>query len=312
MLGVIRLQDLFFYDILSLGGFMRNYLVKFFNDFDYEQEDAQYLLDTYDKIMADEQTANIWTQAIAIHDNDINCDYSKILELADDVSEKLYLHEYTLELLIFICLSKKLETIYSEHNIDSSIFHNSMLDLRYKLEECKVVKGVIGSFVGFWFPGFFNLTRFSLGRLQFEITKFGHNYEKNGHVLSPESNVINVHIPRTLTPLDEKSCDESFAMAKVFFEALTGDTCAFVCHSWLLYPENKKIISEKSNIYRFMMRFDIVSYSVDESRKDLWRFFDTEEKNPDRLPTNTTLRKAYVEHLKKGGKVGVGYGVFFM
>jgi hypothetical protein len=60
-----------------------------------------------------------------------------------------------------------------------------------------------------------------------------------------------------------------------------------------------------------MMRFDIVSYSVDESRKDLWRFFDTEEKNPDRLPTNTTLRKAYVEHLKKGGKVGVGYGVFW-
>lgn len=291
---------------------MRGYLIKFFHDFAYTQDDAQYLLDAYDKIMAQEETATLWNQAIAMYDNDIACDYNTVLQLADTVAEKLYLQEYTLELLIFICFSKKLETLYAQRNIDPSVFHNSMLDLRYKLEECKAVKGIVGSFVATWFPGFFNLTRFALGRLQFEITKFGKDYEKGGRVLTPDSDVINVHIPRTMTPLDPNSCDESFLMAKDFFRDSIGDVCPFVCSSWLLYPENVNILPEKSNIYRFMMRFDIVSSNISKGGKGLWRLFDTEECHPDRLPTDTSLRRAYVAHLKSGGKLGSGYGVFFM
>ena len=51
--------------------------------------------------------------------------------------------------------------------------------------------------------------------------------------------------------------------------------------------------------------------SGENEGEDLWRLFDTEDRNPDRLPTNTSFRKRYVDHLKNGGLVGWGYGVFF-
>ena len=291
---------------------LKSYLEDFFYRFDYCVEDASVLLNTYDKIVENPETDAIWKQAINLYNESINCDYTKILELANEVAVRLYLQEYTVELLIFICLSDRAQKVYQSRGIEPQIFHDNMLDLKYKLEECKLVKGIVGSFVAHWFVGFFNLTRFALGRLQFEVIKFGGQYEHNGKILTPESKVINVHIPRTMTPLDEKSCDEAFEKAKAFFADEIGDVCAFVCDSWLLYPENKKILSKDSNTYRFMSRFDVIKSRVDKERRDLWRLFDTEEKNVDKLPANTSMRRAYTEHLKQGGKVGSGLGVYFL
>ena len=291
---------------------LKSYLEDFFNRFDYCREDAIVLLSTYDKIVENHETDAMWKEAINLYNESINCDYEKILELADEAAKCLYLQEYTVELLIFICLSYRTEKIYELQGIDKQIFYDSMLDLKYKLEECKLVKGIVGSFVAKWFVGFFDLSRFALGRLQFEIIKFGEHYEHNGKILTPESKVINVHIPRTLTPLDEKSCDVAFEKAKAYFEGEIGDVCAFVCHSWLLYPENKNILPQHSNIYRFMLRFDVIKSEVDKERNDLWRLFDTDEKNFNKLPADTSVRRAYIEHLKKGGKTGSGFGVFFL
>jgi len=290
---------------------MRSYLKSFFHINQYSDDDAVVLLETYDLIVACKETQDMWEQAIRLYSESINCDYAKILELADLVATKLNIHEYTTELLIFICLSSITEKEYEKRGIDKKLFYNSMLDLKYKLEECKLVKGIVGSFVAPWFVGFFNLTRFALGRLQFEIVKFGRTFEKNGKVLTPDSNCINVHIPRTMTPLDEKSCDCAFEMARQFFADKTGNVCAFLCDSWLLYPEHEKMLSHSSNVYRFMKRFEIINWGFDKDRVNLWRLFDTEEKNPDRLPADTSMRKAYIKHLKNGGKMGTGCGIFF-
>ena len=291
---------------------MRNYLVDFFDTFAYDAADAAYLLEAYDRIVANEKTAELWDRALAIYEENISCDCKEILNLAGEAARLLYLHEYTAELLIFICMSRRLKREYEARSIDDEIFHNSMLDLKYKLDECKLVKGIVGSFVAFWFMGFFDLTRFALGRLQFEMVNFGHSYDKNGLVLTPESRVINVHIPRTGTPLDKESCDEAFARAKAFFAKETGEICAFVCSSWLLYPEHEKMLSPKTNVYKFMKRFDVFRSGTSKTRGDLWRLFDTDEKRWDKLPADTSLRRAYVEHLKNGGQVGWGYGVFFL
>lgn len=296
---------------MAEGGFMRNYLTSFFDEFEYSAEDAWFFTDTYDKITADEKTNGLWREAIALYDKDINCDFRRIRDIADEVAEILYLEEYTAELLIFVCLSKRLRERYKEHGIDMEIYKSSMLDLKYKVDECKIVKGITGSFVAWWFDRFFDLKRFGIGRLQFEIIEFGEHYEKDGKVLTPESKVINVHIPRTLTPLDEKSCDEALCRAKEFFKDKVGENCAFVCDSWLLWPENKDILPPYTNIYKFMMRFDIIRARINKGKEDLWRLFDTDEKNYTRLPADTSARRAYIAHLKNGGKMGSGYGVFF-
>lgn len=291
---------------------MRTYLQSFLESCHYDPQDAQVLLAAYDRVADNRDAAGLWQQALALYDADAHCDYSQILRLADQAAEETGLQEYTLELLIFLCMTKKAGERYRQRGLAPEIFRESMLDLRYKLEECKAVYGIVGSFVAGWFPGFFDLTRFALGRLQFEMRDFGRFYENADKRLTPESRVINVHIPRTGTPLDPESCDRSFRLAKEFFREETGPVCAFVCDSWLLYPENREILSPTSNTHRFLSRFDIIEWDIKKNRGDLWRLFDTKETNPDRLPADTSFRRRYVQHLKRGGKVGSGYGVFFL
>lgn len=291
---------------------MREYLVSFFKEFDYESRDAEFLLFSYDRITSRDDTRAVWNEALRIYDEKINCDFDMIISLAQEVAQRLDMHRYTAELLVFICLSKRLRENYIERGIDLSIFHNSMLDLKYKLQECKAVKGIVGSFVAWWFNRFYNLERFALGRLQFEVDSFGHHYERDGHILTPDSKAINIHIPRTLTHLTPESCDEAFRMAKEFFKGQVSEDAPFICHSWMLYPGNRQILPESTNVYRFMSRFDIFNSADDPSLEDLWRIFDTDEKDPNLLPADTSMRRAYISHLKSGGVLGWGHGVFFL
>lgn len=62
-----------------------------------------------------------------------------------------------------------------------------------------------------------------------------------------------------------------------------------------------------------MNRFDIFSQGeFGENHPDLWRLFDRMYTgDPGTLAYDTSLRKAYVDRLRMGGKTGWGYGVFF-
>lgn len=75
---------------------------------------------------------------------------------------------------------------------------------------------------------FFEMTRFALGRLQFELMDFPESYEKTGHV-RPEgmTKVINMHIP-SCGPLKKADCEASFRQAAAFFaDAFPGEEIAF-------------------------------------------------------------------------------------
>ena len=288
---------------------MRAYLNDFMVKWQYTDEDREFLLDAYDKIEANSEAKAEFERILKVYEDNINCDqYKEILVPAQNAGYLANVHKYTSGLLIYMCMSKHLKKLYEEKGINDQIFYDSMLDLRFKLEECKAVRGYIGAFVAWWFPGFFNLTRFALGRLQFEVVKFEHNYDKNGITLTPDSKVVNVHIPRTGTPMDKESCDAAYAQARGFFKDEVGENLHFICHSWLLYPEHENILPKHTNVYRFFSEYDVFE-SAENEGEDLWRLFDTEDRNPNRLPTNTSLRRNYVEHMKKGGKVGWGLGV---
>ena len=283
-------------------------MVDFLDRFGYDAADVAVLLAAYDRLASDAR----WDEALGLYEADVGCDQSRVIALADEAAVAVGVHEYTAELLIFLCMSRRLKREYEVRGWADDIFTGSMLDLKYKLEECKLVKGIVGSFVASWFRGFFDLSRVALGRLQFEVIKFGHTYEKDGVLLTPESPVINVHIPRTGTPMGPVDCDEAFAWARAFFADEVGDPCAFVCQSWLLYPAHEEMLSHESNVYRFMKRFDLICSGDSRNMGDLWRLFDTDEKRWDKLPTDSSLRRAYVERLKAGGRVGWGHGVYIM
>ena len=284
---------------------MKDYLIEFFDEFSYEKSDAEFLLSVYDKIIQNTDANEIFNKALMFYENDINCDFDIILNWADNIADMLCIHKYTLELLVCICLTKRLKSEYEMQDISLNIFYDSVLDLRYKLDECKLVKGIIGTFVAYWFDRWFSLKRFALGRLQFEQTTLGTVYKD----LSADSFALAVHIPRSGEPLTVAACDESFKMAINFFKNSFSKKCVFTCNSWLLYPENNLILSESSNIYKFMKRFDIIDFGDSETNGDLWRIFDTDENELKLLPCDTFLRKAYAKHFENGGKMGWGFGV---
>ena len=178
------------------------YVNQFFKDFDYREQDAAHLLTCLQKIYANDQARAHFEQALAAYDADMNCDYGQIMGKARQAGSTVGVRSYTSELLLFICLSRKLRERYEEKGIDLSIWHDSMLDLRYKLDECLAVYGICGSFVAGWFPGFFNLTRFALGRLQFELWDLDRDYQKGDISLAKGTKTINMHIPRSGEPLN--------------------------------------------------------------------------------------------------------------
>lgn len=288
---------------------MLNYLNTFMSKCAFPEEDREILCNAYRNIQSNPSASGKLLEILNLYEESIHCDYKRILELSKQIAAECELHPYTTDLLVFLCLLPQTERAYESKGFSKELFYHTMADLRYKLEECRIVKGICGSFVASWFPGFFELNRFTLGRLQFEILNFGFSYERNGVLLTPDTKVLNVHIPRDGTRLDRDRCLESFSMAKEFFKDQYGFIPAAKCHSWLLFPKNKELLSEHSNTVQFMELFDIFDWHYTLEKDDLWRFFDTDEQNPNRLPTDTHLRQVYVAYLKQGGRTGCGYGV---
>lgn len=291
---------------------MKQYLTQFFDEFKYSNEQRDFLMHIFERITEDGESLDALNRAMQMYNETAYCDYEEITRLSSIAATRLYFHEYSTELLFLICLTKKAKEYYKDAGISEQIFHDSMLDLKYKMIECELVKGIIGTFVGFWFYDMFRIKRFTFGRLQCLVKDFEENYSKNGITLLPDTKVIDIHIPRDETPLDPDSCDKALKAAAEFFKGNYAEPAACVCHSWLLFPENENIIPTHTNIYKFFKRFDMVSWGYYKENEDLWRLFDTDEKVPERLPANNSVRRSFVEHLKNGGKTGWGYGVFFL
>ena len=294
---------------------MIEYVLSFMDELGFDKEAVESLSADIEKIYANEDAKALFTGAVDDYERDIHSNYTELREAAKHAGEIVGVHAYSAELLLFICFSKHLRELYRLRGISDRIWFDSMSDLKWKLWECKAVKGIWGSFVAGWFPGFFNLTRFALGRLQFEIVEFDGEYEKNGKALKKGDKVINVHIPRTLTPLDKESRDDAYAQAAEFFKNMTdGAPIAFVCSSWLLYPEAEKILPAHSNIRGFMADYDMIRSKTNGEGEygDMWRLFDmdfTGDLND--YPEDSSLRRAYKKFLLDGNRTGSGYGVFF-
>lgn len=219
---------------------------------------------------------------------------------------------YSLEMLMLILSAEGLHERYLSLGLDEAIFYDTMCGLKYKLEECKTIHGVPGTFVADWFDRFYIPNRFKLGRLEYETAEFPEEYyEKDGFVLKKGDTVINMHIPSAgaLTP---ELVADSLSRAYDFYKdkyARSGKL-AFMCSSWLLYREHYEILEPSSNILRFMDFFDIIKSFDTEGFHDCWRVFSCEyDGHPEKLPEKTRLQKALKKRLCDGKPLGRGLGV---
>ena len=123
---------------------------------------------------------------------------------------------------------------------------------------------------------------------------------------------IETHIPSG-RPLVHEECRLSYDRAAEHFKNIFGDKpIIFGCNSWLLSPNNRKILPETSNILKFMDDYEILEPAKDEKNSNLWRIFSVEElpANLDDLPQNTSVQRAFVKWLKEGNTIDRAFGAF--
>ena len=290
---------------------MRDYIGSFCEEFEYPFDASRFLLSEYDKLSKNESAYALFEQPVKLYGSDLLTDYDEAFCQMDRVSDLTGVHKYTVHLLLLICLTKHAKLLYEKRNISYDIYYDSMSDLKWKLAECRRMHGVWGTCVSGRYPGFFNLTRFALGRLQYEPVPFNNSYEKGGHIINPGDTVLNIHIPSS-GALKHEDCLESYKKAHVFFrEYFIDKPTVFVCYSWVLFPSHTEFLPESSNILTFMNDFDIISSSINDGYSDLWRIFNKPfQGGTGDLPRDTSLQRAYIDWIDKGNKTGNGYGIF--
>ncbi len=280
-----------------------SYLICFLEKYDYPAQAKEDLLNAFNAVWGNE-----FIEIIEEYNKTKDCDFALFIEKTSRLAEHVGVHKYTAHLLLFICLSKKLLEYYKEQNISEEILYNSLNDLYYKLLECRTLYGINGTYVASWYEGFFNMTRFALGRLQFEVVKTDTEVTLGDTVFPVGSKAINMHIPRTKTKLLHEEVLESYRQAAEFFGI---NPALFTCGSWLLDPWLKTVLPEGANLLTFGNDFKIVK-TIPSSADYISRvvFGMLYDGNPITLPRDTTLRRAYAESFENGEPPHVAIGYF--
>ena len=275
----------------------------------YPKEAQEVFIELYKRIMSNAEYSE---RIHSLMDIFMNQDAVKAFEDLDVLAEEMEVHTYTMSMLFLLLNTETLLARYNESGISNQIFSDSLKDLSYKLIECYDVYGIWGTFVRGWYPGFYQMELFALGRLQYELTTFAlEDYEINGITVRKGDKALNMHIPSCGSFSEEKRLD-SYKKAYAFFEKeFKGKSIPMVCSSWLLNPEHKEFLPEYLNIRGFMNDFTYIKGETGDKFEDGWRVFGKYyEKGPKEWPRETTLQMAYAKHLENGGKAGSGYGVF--
>ena len=239
-----------------------------------------------------------------------NYDFNTMLTETKTLAENKGINVYTAHMLLLLCLTPMLHNKYKQKGIDDKIFYDTIRDFKYKLEECRLVHNVNGTFVAAWYKGFFEMRIFELGRLQFEINHTWFDCDVDGQYIPKGTKVLSVHIPRTNTRLEHSLVKDSYKRALEFFKEEFEGSIIFICSSWLLYPWNRQILRDNSNLAQFYDDFTIVSSGEYQNYNEVWRLFDClYDGNPNNLPNDTSLRRAYIERINTHQPIGYGTGV---
>ncbi len=270
----------------------------------FSQEETAHLRSVHDTLMAQKPFSMIIHAAVTEYEKTGTCDYEKIYEDAGRIAQGV--HPMQAGLIFFLSLLPEAKRRYREKGLSDTLFAASFSDLVYKAHSTVENHGVLGVYTS-WFGRFFDLTRFKIGRLEYETYPLAHDYKDR----KAGDTAINIHIPED-GPLDRERVLRSYAdAAKFYAEYAINGTLLFVCDSWLLSRELREALPEHSNIHAFALDFDILEYRQRDGFSNAWRVFGKDASlPPEKLPKNTSLQRFYREYLKNHQTTTNGYGAF--
>lgn len=183
--------------------------------------------------------------------------------------------------------------------VEESHSRDMLADVGEKLRLNREIYGRPGLDVAFWFTAHVRGTIYQLGRLQFCM---------EGTTAMPR---MGLHIRGEGGPLTLEEVRSSVERALEFFPSRFPDlfpehrSMTFMCSSWLLDPQLRDWLPERSNILKFGALFDLVgppTYANAGGHDDIWRFVfaRTPDTPMEELPTENTLQKSVMAGLKAG------------
>lgn len=295
---------------------MKKFLTEFFDICDYPAEAKKSLLRDFDALWKDSECRAHFEKHILQYEKDGTTDFYDARVTAGKLADGAGVHAYAAELLMFCCFARRLREIYKEKGYSDKIWLDTMLDIRTKLMECHKMYGIWGSFVMFWFPQYFTLERFALGRLQYQTAPYYATREPytvgDATVYYSDSRALEIHIPSS-GRLDEDAVTDSLKRAYKFFdgtEYMHGGILICECSSWLLYPGLEEVLPETSNVVHFSRNFEITLSKDDPEFEDCWRVFNKNwDGDPSSLPRDTAMQRCIAERLASGKTMGSAVGI---
>ncbi|MBR5899941.1 MAG: hypothetical protein IKZ38_00945 [Clostridia bacterium] len=288
---------------------MINYLQNVLKEYDYPLDAKEQIISDAKKLFCKE-----FYSLISPYENDYNADISTISYQISQLAKQKGVDEYPAQLIFYLALTKPLKKHYEKQNLPLSSYTGVINDLKYKAKECFLIYKIWGTFVSGWHEGFFKLKRFNFGRLQFEMLPFNKLFKHfESEFLPADTPVINVHIPRNGQSLNSELVGEAYKTASDFYrDKLNANPVIFVCESWLLYPKNLQVLSQNSNIRKFISNYQIILSQDYPDYSEVWRLFDCKYTgNAKDLPADSSLRRAYINWISNGEPIGFGLGVYF-
>ncbi|MCR4722465.1 MAG: acyltransferase domain-containing protein [Eubacteriales bacterium] len=198
---------------------------------------------------------------------------------------------------------------YKRIGVPDTIIFDTFRDvtLRATLYYRKTEKVGISKEDVIWFRHIMNVNMFKVGVLQFQPFEMvyldeetiGEHYvtfsKEQKNSLPNGAPVINCHIQRN-ADLSLDRVTASMNDAKELFLRIFPEKRfqAFLCYSWLLYPQMTKNLSPESRIKQFSHLFEIIGESND-SEQAIENLFDDGKRRE--LPIMSSLQKMAIEHL---------------
>ena len=204
---------------------------------------------------------------------------------------------------------------YKSLGVPEKVIEETFRDvsLRARIYEKKTGKPGISKEDALWFRHIINCKIFKIGVLQFQPFEMiyldeeflGEPYmefsKEQKEKLPSGAHVINCHI-QCGANLSTEEIKASFADAQALFKKIYPETKfkAFLCYSWLLYPDMINILPENSNIKAFAKNFEIIG-KIQDREQAFENLFGKTYKRPPKIKNPTSLQKFAAENPKAFG-----------
>lgn len=186
---------------------------------------------------------------------------------------------------------------YQSKGISDEIFVATMKCFTRFIDECHKMTGTYAFDREWWTTRQVGCHLFRIGELEYEMK------------YADGKPVIEIHIPSD-ADFSKEACDNSINLSYSFFAEYfpVYQDCEYRCHSWLLAPELKNMLSCKSNIINFQNRFKIIEKGEPDTEFIEW-LYNTRTVDYMSLPETTSLQRNMKRYLLDGGTIGNALGI---